>query len=48
MRLRKIRRRVFKEYNWKLFEKIEQERRDGVDVEAKYVCGRKLSDHNLI
>ena len=35
------------EYNRKLFEKIEQERRDGVDVYAKYACGRKQSDYNL-
>jgi hypothetical protein len=34
-------------YNRKLFERIEQERRDGVDVDAKYACGRKQSDYNL-
>jgi len=28
-------------------EDIEQERRDGVDVDAKYACGRNRSDYNL-
>lgn len=35
------------EMNRKTREDIEQERRDGIDVDAKYACGRNRSDYNL-
>jgi hypothetical protein len=33
--------------NRELFEGIEREREMGVDVEAKYACGRKRGDFDL-
>lgn len=35
------------EANRKTRERIEQEERDGVDVKAKYACGRKNNDYDL-
>lgn len=35
------------ENNWKLFETIEQERRGGLDVDAKCACGRSRSNNDL-
>ncbi|KAN0089046.1 hypothetical protein V8E51_019306 [Hyaloscypha variabilis] len=35
------------EYNRKLFERIEKERAEGVDVDAKYACNRKQADYDL-
>lgn len=36
-----------KEKNRKLMEQIEKERSEGVDVDAKYACGRAVSDYDL-
>ncbi|KAE9364952.1 hypothetical protein N431DRAFT_549339 [Stipitochalara longipes BDJ] len=35
------------EHNRKLKEKIEKEKAEGVDVEAKYACNRKQADYDL-
>ncbi len=34
-------------YNKELMEKIEKEREEGVDVDAKYACKRKRADYDL-
>lgn len=35
------------EANRKMMEGIEGKKEEGVDVEAKYVCGRSQADHDL-
>jgi hypothetical protein len=37
-----------KRYNEELQERIEQEKRDGVNVAEKYSCDKQKSDYNLI
>lgn len=39
--------RDIEEYNEKLREKIDKEREEGIDVAAKYACGRKRNDYDL-
>ncbi|TGO44096.1 hypothetical protein BCON_0605g00010 [Botryotinia convoluta] len=36
-----------KKHNEELQERIEQEKRDGVNVAEKYACGKQKSDYNL-